>query len=117
MYPDEWERFLADPYAHRAPRAESYHDLSSRVLLGVLGSNALMLPVRIEPCIFELERVRDDLLIIGHASVIRCLVSIATKQKRRLTVSYQARLPRWTSAYGSPRCGNRARRPGGSHSG
>lgn len=27
-YPDEWERFLADPYAHRAPRAESYHDLS-----------------------------------------------------------------------------------------
>lgn len=28
MYPDEWERFLMDPYAHRAPRAESYHDLS-----------------------------------------------------------------------------------------
>jgi broad specificity phosphatase PhoE len=28
MYPDEWERFLTDPYAHRAPRAESYHDLS-----------------------------------------------------------------------------------------
>jgi 6-phosphofructo-2-kinase/fructose-2,6-biphosphatase 4 len=27
-YPDEWERFLKDPYAHRAPRAESYHDLS-----------------------------------------------------------------------------------------
>ncbi|ORX41018.1 putative cytoplasm protein [Kockovaella imperatae] len=58
-YPDEWERFLADPYAHRAPRAESYHDLS----------------VRLEPCIFELERVRDDLLIIGHASVIRCLLA------------------------------------------
>jgi hypothetical protein len=29
-YPDEWERFLADPYAHRAPRAESYHDLSGQ---------------------------------------------------------------------------------------
>lgn len=28
LYPDEWERFLVDPYAHRAPRAESYHDLS-----------------------------------------------------------------------------------------
>jgi 6-phosphofructo-2-kinase/fructose-2,6-biphosphatase 4 len=28
LYPDEWERFLSDPYAHRAPRAESYHDLS-----------------------------------------------------------------------------------------
>lgn len=58
-YPDEWERFLADPYAHRAPRAESYHDLS----------------IRLEPVIFELEREQDDLLIIGHASVIRCLLA------------------------------------------
>lgn len=58
LYPDEWTRFLADPYAHRAPRAESYHDLS----------------VRLESVIFELERCQDDLLIIGHASVIRCLV-------------------------------------------
>ncbi|KAJ9094350.1 hypothetical protein QFC20_006918 [Naganishia adeliensis] len=52
-------RFLSDPYAHRAPRAESYHDLS----------------VRLEPVIFELERHQDDLLIIGHASVIRCLLA------------------------------------------
>ncbi|KAJ9112240.1 hypothetical protein QFC22_006324 [Naganishia vaughanmartiniae] len=59
MYPDEWERFLSDPYAHRAPRAESYHDLS----------------VRLEPVIFELERHQEDLLIIGHASVIRCLLA------------------------------------------
>ncbi len=33
-YPDEWERFLADPYAHRAPRAESYHDLSGEYYSG-----------------------------------------------------------------------------------
>nr|XP_018259740.1 6-phosphofructo-2-kinase/fructose-2,6-bisphosphatase [Kwoniella dejecticola CBS 10117]OBR81898.1 6-phosphofructo-2-kinase/fructose-2,6-bisphosphatase [Kwoniella dejecticola CBS 10117] len=59
LYPDEWDRFLSDPYAHRAPRAESYHDLS----------------VRLEPVIFELERCQDDLLIIGHASVIRCLLA------------------------------------------
>ncbi|CED82427.1 cytoplasm protein [Phaffia rhodozyma] len=59
LYPDEWERFLKDPYAHRAPRAESYHDLS----------------VRLESVIFELERCQDDLLIIGHASVIRCLLA------------------------------------------
>jgi 6-phosphofructo-2-kinase/fructose-2,6-biphosphatase 4 len=59
LYPDEWDRFLGDPYAHRAPRAESYHDLS----------------VRLEPVIFELERCQDDLLIIGHASVIRCLLA------------------------------------------
>lgn len=26
-YPNEWERFVKDPYAYRAPRAESYHDL------------------------------------------------------------------------------------------
>jgi 6-phosphofructo-2-kinase / fructose-2,6-biphosphatase 4 len=27
FYPDEWDRFSKDPYAYRAPRAESYHDL------------------------------------------------------------------------------------------
>jgi broad specificity phosphatase PhoE len=26
-YPDEWDRFVKDPYVFRAPRAESYHDL------------------------------------------------------------------------------------------
>ena len=31
-YPDEWERFVRDPYAYRAPRAESYHDLCGRSL-------------------------------------------------------------------------------------
>lgn len=29
-YPDEWARFLENPYAHRAPRAESYHDLAGK---------------------------------------------------------------------------------------
>lgn len=27
FYRDEWDRFVKDPYAYRAPRAESYHDL------------------------------------------------------------------------------------------
>lgn len=58
-YPEEWERFSKDPYAFRAPRAESYHDLS----------------VRLEPTLIELEREQEDLLIIGHASVIRCLLA------------------------------------------
>ncbi|KAJ7108510.1 6-phosphofructo-2-kinase-domain-containing protein [Mycena epipterygia] len=58
-YPADWERFSKDPYAFRAPRAESYHDLS----------------VRLEPVLIELEREREDLLIIGHASVIRCLLA------------------------------------------
>ncbi|KAI0090387.1 bifunctional 6-phosphofructo-2-kinase/fructose-2,6-bisphosphate 2-phosphatase [Irpex rosettiformis] len=58
-FPDEWERFVRDPYAYRAPRAESYHDLC----------------VRLEPILIELEREREDLLIIGHASVIRCILA------------------------------------------
>ncbi|KAI0064410.1 bifunctional 6-phosphofructo-2-kinase/fructose-2,6-bisphosphate 2-phosphatase [Artomyces pyxidatus] len=59
FYPEEWARFVKDPYSFRAPRAESYHDLS----------------VRLEPTLLELERVQEDLLIIGHASVIRCLLA------------------------------------------
>ncbi|KAG1862019.1 bifunctional 6-phosphofructo-2-kinase fructose-2,6-bisphosphate 2-phosphatase [Suillus subalutaceus] len=59
FYPQEWARFVKDPYAFRAPRAESYHDLS----------------VRLEPILIELEREKEDLLIIGHSSVIRCLLA------------------------------------------
>jgi 6-phosphofructo-2-kinase/fructose-2,6-biphosphatase 4 len=76
-YPDEWERFLADPYAHRAPRAESYHDLSGMSPCfpnPFLSVEFLLISVRLEPIIFELERVQEDMLVIGHASVIRCLV-------------------------------------------
>ncbi|KAH8113867.1 bifunctional 6-phosphofructo-2-kinase/fructose-2,6-bisphosphate 2-phosphatase [Phellopilus nigrolimitatus] len=59
LFPDDWSRFLRDPYAFRAPRAESYHDLC----------------IRLEPILVELEREQEDLLIIGHASVIRCLLA------------------------------------------
>jgi 6-phosphofructo-2-kinase/fructose-2,6-biphosphatase 4 len=52
LYPEEYEKSIKDPYSHRFPRAESYHDLS----------------VRLEPAIFELERDRSDLLIIGESS-------------------------------------------------
>ena len=30
FFPDEWERFVRDPYAYRASRAESYHDLCGK---------------------------------------------------------------------------------------
>ncbi|PMD49232.1 bifunctional 6-phosphofructo-2-kinase/fructose-2,6-bisphosphate 2-phosphatase [Hyaloscypha bicolor E] len=57
LYPDEVERHELDPYHHRYPRAESYHDLA----------------VRLEPIILELEREHNDLLIIAHESVLRVL--------------------------------------------
>ncbi|KAF3483609.1 6-phosphofructo-2-kinase/fructose-2,6-bisphosphatase [Arthroderma uncinatum] len=56
-YPDEVEMHDLDPYHHRYPRAESYHDLA----------------VRLEPVILELEREQNDLLIIAHESVLRVL--------------------------------------------
>jgi 6-phosphofructo-2-kinase/fructose-2,6-biphosphatase 4 len=56
-FPDEVTKHEADPYHHRYPRAESYHDLA----------------VRMEPIILELEREENDLLIIAHESVLRVL--------------------------------------------
>ena len=35
-YPEDWERFSKDPYAFRAPRGESYHDLCSEILLKII---------------------------------------------------------------------------------
>ncbi|PYH48285.1 6PF2K-domain-containing protein [Aspergillus saccharolyticus JOP 1030-1] len=56
-YPEEVAKHELDPYHHRYPRAESYHDLA----------------VRLEPIILELEREQNDLLIIAHESVLRVL--------------------------------------------
>lgn len=57
QYPEEVRKHEVDPYHHRYPRAESYHDLA----------------VRLEPIILELEREENDLLIIAHESVLRVL--------------------------------------------
>lgn len=57
QYPEDWERHLLDPFHHRYPRGESYHDLA----------------VRMEPIILELEREKNDLLIIAHESVLRVM--------------------------------------------
>lgn len=48
-----------EPYAFRFPRGESVHDLA----------------VRLEPTIFELERTRDDVLIVAEPSVLRCIIA------------------------------------------
>lgn len=56
-YPAELVKHKEDPYHHRYPRSESYHDLA----------------VRLEPIILELEREHNDLLIIAHESVLSVL--------------------------------------------
>lgn len=59
IYPQEFEIAQREPYRHRYPRGESYHDLS----------------VRLEPVILELEREPSDVVLVGHISVIRCLMA------------------------------------------
>lgn len=58
-FPNYQEEEAKDPYTFRFPRAESYHDLA----------------IRLEPVILELEHAREDLLIIGQPSVLRCLIA------------------------------------------
>lgn len=53
-YPEEFEAHKENPYHHRYPRAESYHDVA----------------VRLEPLIMEMERFEGNLLIIAHESVL-----------------------------------------------
>ncbi|KAJ1659806.1 hypothetical protein IWQ61_001171 [Dispira simplex] len=57
QYPEEYAARQKDPYRHRYPRGESYHDLS----------------IRLESVILELEHEKQDVLIIAHESVLQCL--------------------------------------------
>lgn len=57
QFPEEHARHCLDPYHHRYPRAESYHDLV----------------IRLESTIMELERGTYNILIIADASVLRCI--------------------------------------------
>ena len=73
-YPEEYQRHQRNPYSHRYSRAEvsmmngwkwksissmyqSYHDLA----------------LRLEPVLLELEREKDDVLIVAHPTVLRCI--------------------------------------------
>ena len=56
-WPEESGPRKRDPYHHRYPRAESYHDLANRLW----------------PVMLEMEREVSDLCIIAHESVLRVL--------------------------------------------
>jgi broad specificity phosphatase PhoE len=73
-YPDEIEKHEMDPYHHRYPRAEvCLWCLSALLFLAKHSQSYHDLAVRLEPIILELERERNDLLIIAHESVLRVL--------------------------------------------
>jgi broad specificity phosphatase PhoE/predicted kinase len=55
--PTEFEARQADKFRYRYPRGESYQDVIQRL----------------EPVIFELERERRPVLVIGHQAVLRAL--------------------------------------------
>jgi 6-phosphofructo-2-kinase/fructose-2,6-biphosphatase 4 len=57
QFHDDFLQDLKDPYHHRYPRAESYHDLA----------------VRMEPLLLEMERMSGDILIIAHESTLAVL--------------------------------------------
>lgn len=54
-FPEDYERHHLDPYHHRYPRAESYHDLA----------------LKIEPLILEMEKLNNDVLIIADETITR----------------------------------------------
>ena len=58
QYPKEFARRDEDKYHYRYPQGESYQDLVARL----------------EPCIMELER-RSNILVICHQAVARCLLA------------------------------------------
>jgi broad specificity phosphatase PhoE/predicted kinase len=57
MFPEEWRQREHDKLTYRYPRGESYLDVVNRL----------------EPVIFELERIKKPVVIIGHQAVLRCL--------------------------------------------
>lgn len=72
-FPDEVEKHELDPYHHRYPRAEVRLPSYIRHSVLTLIQSYHDLAVRLEPVILELEREKNDLLIIAHESVLRVL--------------------------------------------
>jgi broad specificity phosphatase PhoE/predicted kinase len=65
--PSEFEARAADKFRYRYPRGESYQDIIRRL----------------EPVIFELERERAPVLVIGHQAVLRALYAYLVERPPR----------------------------------
>jgi len=72
-YPDEVAKHEVDPYHHRYPRAEVRFLLIKFYLHLTYPQSYHDVAVRMEPVILELEREKNDVLIIAHESVLRVL--------------------------------------------
>lgn len=57
LYPREYQERSSDKLNYRYPQGESYIDVIKRI----------------EPMIYEIERSRESLVIIGHQAMLRCL--------------------------------------------
>lgn len=86
--PDEFAARTADKFRYRYPRGESYQDVIQRL----------------EPIIFELERERTPILVIGHQAVLRALYAYmmdkAPEECPRLPIPLHTIIQLTPTAYG-----------------
>lgn len=61
-YPEEYKARANDKLRYKYPRGESYLDVIQRL----------------EPIIFEIERQKNDLIIVSHQAVLRCIYAYLT---------------------------------------
>jgi broad specificity phosphatase PhoE len=90
--PDEYAALKAQPLQYRFPRGESFGaslflSLSLSLSLscfpcaslpGAANVRAADLIQRLEPLVFEIERIRHPLLIVSHRHVLQCLYTYLT---------------------------------------
>jgi 6-phosphofructo-2-kinase/fructose-2,6-biphosphatase len=87
-FPEEYRSRLQDKLKYRYPRGESYLDVITRL----------------EPVIFELERMKEPILIIGHQAVLRCLyayfLDLPTEEVPFLSIPLHSLIRLETKAFG-----------------
>lgn len=87
-YSEDFAAQQKDPYYHRYPRAESYHDVA----------------VRLENVMMELEKAPNDVIIIADRSVLQCIYAyfreIPNREIPTIDIPLQGLLEMRAKAYG-----------------